>query len=300
MALPTNPFQDSEPDVLADGPSDSELVASAQSGDSTALEKLILRHQAWIYNIAARMVWDPTDAEDVAQEVLVKAVTKLSTFEGRSSFRTWLYRIASNHVLNMQRRPTETQLSSFAQASEDLGRAPDLDLPDPGSVPVDLPLLIEEAKLGCLSAMLLCLDRRQRLVYTLVELFGASTQIAAEVMEVTPANLRQILSRARRGLYEFMEGTCGLVQSANPCRCHKKTSAFIQAGHVDPKNLRFAGADGPTVREVCPTSIELLDSKVDELHRYEQRQAPFLDPPDLAQTLRRLLGDASVREALDL
>ncbi|MBI3753389.1 MAG: sigma-70 family RNA polymerase sigma factor, partial [Deltaproteobacteria bacterium] len=79
---------------------DAALVESAQKGDRGALEKLIVRHQAWIYNIAMRMVLNPQIAEDVTQEVLIKVLTKLSTFQGRSNFRTWLYRIAANHVIN--------------------------------------------------------------------------------------------------------------------------------------------------------------------------------------------------------
>src|SRR5688500_17500533 len=83
---------------------DAELVEQAIGGNRDALEKLVLRHQAWIYNIAIRMVFHPEDAEEVTQEVLVKVVTKLGTFKGESKFRTWLYRIAANHVLNMKRR----------------------------------------------------------------------------------------------------------------------------------------------------------------------------------------------------
>ena len=94
--------------------SDVALVEKAKSGDRGALEKLVLRHQAWIYNIAIRMVFHPQDAEEVTQEVLVKVITKLSTFKGESKFRTWLYRIAANHVLNMKRRSAETKVTTFA------------------------------------------------------------------------------------------------------------------------------------------------------------------------------------------
>jgi RNA polymerase sigma factor (sigma-70 family) len=69
------------------------LIEQATHGSREALEKLILRHQAWIYNIAVRMVFHTQDAEEVTQEVLVKAITRLSTFKGESQFRTWLYRI---------------------------------------------------------------------------------------------------------------------------------------------------------------------------------------------------------------
>src|SRR5215468_3644517 len=86
---------------------DADLVTLAQSGSRDALEELVARHQAWIYNIALRMIYDPHDAEDVTQEILIKLVTKLSTFEGRSRFRTWLYRLVVNHVLNMKRTRAE-------------------------------------------------------------------------------------------------------------------------------------------------------------------------------------------------
>jgi len=81
---------------------DEILINSAVDGDRKSLEELILRHQAWIYNVAIRMVFYPDEAQDVTQEILIKIVTKLSTFKGNSSFRTWVYRIVVNHVLNMK------------------------------------------------------------------------------------------------------------------------------------------------------------------------------------------------------
>src|SRR6266700_6406227 len=104
-----NPFNE----VAECGSVDAELVEQAKNGDRAALEKLVLRHQAWIYNIAVRMVFRPQDAEEVTQEVLVKVITKLSMFKGESTFRTWLYRIAANHVLNMKRRSAETKVTTF-------------------------------------------------------------------------------------------------------------------------------------------------------------------------------------------
>src|ERR1700733_5512526 len=140
-----NPFTEvAEGDVT-----DNDLVEEAKNGDRIALKKLILRHQAWIYNIAIRMVFHPQDAEEVTQEVLVKVITKLSTFKGESKFRTWLYRIAANHVLNMKRRSAETKVTTFADYGAAIDRTPDLDLPDRKSIPVDLPVLVEEAKNGC-------------------------------------------------------------------------------------------------------------------------------------------------------
>ena len=81
-----NPFIDN----LKSDETDNKLVQSALQGSQVALETLIKRHQGWIYNIAFRMVWHPQDAEDVTQEILIKIITKLATFKGASSFRTWV------------------------------------------------------------------------------------------------------------------------------------------------------------------------------------------------------------------
>src|SRR5712692_9123555 len=116
---------------------DQGLVMRARAGDRTALEELIQRHQGWIYNIAVRMLYHPQDAEDATQEILVKVLTRLSSFEGRSSFRTWLYRIVVNHVLNMRRGRREPATLSFGCYAHGLDSTPDLDLPDPSTVPAD-------------------------------------------------------------------------------------------------------------------------------------------------------------------
>src|SRR5688500_9835974 len=104
-----NPFSET-----ADAADDGGLVRQARDGDRAALEALILRHQAWVYNIALRMVFQPEDAEEVTQEVLIKAITGLSSFKGKSKFRTWLYRITANHVLNMKRRGGEAVPHTFS------------------------------------------------------------------------------------------------------------------------------------------------------------------------------------------
>ena len=130
-----NPFTE-----VIDESTDFDLISQAKNGNRDALEKLVLRHQAWIYNIAVRMVFHPQDAEEVTQEVLIKAVTRLSTFQGDSQFRTWLYRITANHVLNMKRRGAEMQPLTFSGYADAINETPDLDLPDPKSVPVDVPL----------------------------------------------------------------------------------------------------------------------------------------------------------------
>src|SRR6266481_9342119 len=291
-----NPFNE----VAESGSVDAELVEQAKNGDRAALEKLILRHQAWIYNIAVRMVFHPQDAEEVTQEVLVKVITKLSTFKGESKFRTWLYRITANHVLNMKRRSAETQELTFARYGAAIENTPDLELPDPKTVPVDVPLLVEEAKIGCTMGMLLCLDRKQRLIVTLGEILGASDTAGGEVLEMTADNFRQCLARARRDLHSFMNGQCGLVNRSNPCRCPKKTRGFIEGGHVDPRHLLFVPEHVQKVREVAAEMVREIDDVVERQHADIYREHPFLQPADEIMWLRRMLDSDDVRRALQL
>ena len=280
-----SPFAQTVPE--GSGPLDEELVTKAQAGDKDALEQLVRRHQPWVFNIAVRMVWRRDLAEDATQEILIKIVTKLSSFRGDSLFRTWLYRIAVNHLLNVRKSEMEEKMT-FTDMGRSLDGTPNLDLPDPRSVPVELPLLVEETRLSCMNAMLLCLDRRQRLVFILGEIFGVSGEVGAEVMEILPDHFRQLLSRARRDLYQFMNDKCGLVNTANPCRCAKKTRGFMQAGYVNPDHLQFTKDRLASIGDVAPHRLDELDS-LDRKHAELFRDHAFLAPPDLATKLRALI-----------
>ena len=290
-----NPFAE-----FVDESTDCELIEQSKKGSQAAIEKLILRHQAWIYNIAVRMVFHPHDAEEVTQEVLIKAITRLSTFKGESKFRTWLYRIAANHVLNMKRRGGEHESQTFSSYSDAINGTPDLDLPDPKTVPVEVPLLVEEAKLSCTIGMLLCLDRKQRLVFVLGEIFGASDSVGSDILEMTPDNFRQSLSRARRDLYQFMQNQCGLINANNPCRCHKKTKGFIDAGHVDPNSMTFSSLRFAKIRSLAAETYAQIDNVVDRQYAALFRDHPFLEPKDQILWLRKMLEQCGLRETLHL
>ena len=80
-----------------------EIIKQAQKGSESALDKLLRMHQPYVYNIAWKMVRNPTDAEDLTQEALVKITINLSKFNFKSQFRTWAYRIVVNHFLNMKK-----------------------------------------------------------------------------------------------------------------------------------------------------------------------------------------------------
>jgi RNA polymerase sigma factor (sigma-70 family) len=193
-----NPFNN----ISYDNSTDLRLIDEALNGSGDSLEKLIKRHQHYIYNIALKMVLSPFDAEDITQEVLIKLVTKLSQFKGKSDFRTWLYRITFNHFLKMKKYWLEDNIVSFEAYGNDLDNIEDIELI--AEEKQSKAELIKEAKFSCMMGMLLCLNRGQRLVYILGEIFKADHNIGSELLDISKANFRKRLERARRDLYQFM------------------------------------------------------------------------------------------------
>ena len=164
-------------------------------------------------------------------------------------------------------------------------------------MPADVQLLVDEARIGCTTGMLLCLDREQRLVYILA-LLGASDRVGAALLEVSRDAFRQKLTRARRDLHQFMAGQCGLVNAANPCRCARKTLGFIAAGYIDPARPLFARTHVTRIRDVAPRATEALDA-LDHAYGAIYRDHPFHDAPALAAALRELLDGPTGRAVLD-
>lgn len=268
--------------------SDEDLVAKTLAGGLDELDALIRRHQAWVFNLALRMCWRREVAEDATQEILVKAVTKLNTFSGNSAFRTWLYRVAVNHLLNVRKSEMEQKAMTFTDMGASLDSVQDEELPDPRALPIETALLVEEAKLGCITAMLMCLDRRQRLAFILGEVFGESSEAGAQALEVSPSNFRQLLSRARHDLYQFMNGKCGLVNQANPCRCARKATGFMRNGWLDPNNRQFSKDRIASIEGMAPNRLDELQD-LDRQHATLYRNQPFLAGPDLAGRLGEIL-----------
>src|SRR5436190_4022168 len=114
-----NPFQINYTDQV-----DTDLVKLAISGDKKALQNLIIRHQVFIYNLALKMTKSVEDAEDLTQEVFIKAITALTKFEGKSQFRTWLYRITVNHFLNTKKSKAELKIVDFETYFNEIDNIP--------------------------------------------------------------------------------------------------------------------------------------------------------------------------------
>ena len=213
-----------------------QLAARAAEGDSAALERVLASVSDSIYRLALRMLWHPEDAEDAAQEALIKIMTRIGSYRGEAAFATWAYRVAANHILNFRKSRVEQENLNFRRYGEELEDG----LANPDTARPDAGLLAEEVKLGCTLGMLLCLDRDHRLAYILTDVFDLPSADAAFICGITPTTLRKRASRARARLREFVSVHCGLVNTSAKCRCDRRVQAALRNGRVQSDHLNFA------------------------------------------------------------
>ncbi|MFT5337091.1 MAG: RNA polymerase sigma factor (sigma-70 family) [Luteibaculaceae bacterium] len=216
---------------------ENSLIQKSLTGDKAALETLVKQYQPFIYNVAWKYTNDPEQAKDLTQEVLIKVITKLSTFEGKSSFKTWVYRIVVNQFLQTKRRPMEDRWESLESFATELNSIPSPELS--AEEEIEQESRTKTARTRCMSGMLMCLTREQRLLYLLGDVFGIDHNIGAEVFNVSKENYRVKLARTRKEFHAFMNQQCGLVNLANPCRCSKKAKAMEAAGKMKVNEKLF-------------------------------------------------------------
>lgn len=261
-----------------------ERARAAAGGDQRAAREILDAIQDDVYGLALRMLGHPADAEDAAQEILLIVLTHLSSFRGDSAFRTWVWRIAANHLKRVRRGRRE--VVTFELLDERLRsglRDEPADRPDPESE-----ALARELRLRCTEAMLLSLDRELRIAYVLGDILNLSGEEAAEVLEIEQATFRKRLSRARLRLYEFVKGWCSVYAAGNPCRCHGQVDCAIERGLLAPDDLYLTRQrtrpDEAIVDRAAGELTELI--RVAEMIRGPSK---FLAPAGLAAGLRELL-----------
>ncbi|MBP7902323.1 MAG: RNA polymerase sigma factor [Spirochaetes bacterium] len=248
---------------------DSLVVEKIKEGDLNAVVDLIRLHQDWIYNIAFRMTVNIQEAEDITQEILIKILTKIGSFNEKSRLKTWIYRMTVNHVIDMKRKKKEQLIPSFVNHEAMLKTIEDREYNFSGISSSEGSILLNETRTGCIMGMLLCLNRKDRLVFIIGGIMGIDSNTGSEIMSISAINFRKILSRARKRLYNYMNEKCGLFNESNTCRCSKKLSGSINRGLVNPKSLKFADSDLSEMRKIAELNIsefpteELLSWKVD-------------------------------------
>jgi RNA polymerase sigma factor (sigma-70 family) len=281
----------SPPSVNRDAELDvEELARRAADGDRDALTSLVRQLQHPMYRLALRFLGHPDDAQDACQEILIRIVTHLGSFEGRSKFTTWAYTVATRSLLRTKKRFVESSVKGPEQfaAFLDAGMA---DI-DPTIEEAEYRLLCEEIRISCTYGMLLCIPRAQRAAYLLADVIGLTDVEGAEVLDCSREAFRQRVSRARRTLRHVIDNRCGLVDPANPCRCGRQIAASEAAGILRRHDLPLAEHSREELRVWIDPLAKQLDDVVaiGDLYRFDRFAAPAALWDDLQQRFPALLA----------
>lgn len=184
---------------------DEELVHRAQRGELAAFEALLNRYQDRVYSLAYRILEHPEDAEDATQQTFLSVLENLDTFRGDSSFKTWLFRIATHAAFAVLRRRRGLSTTSL-EALLDGGEDEETPLPLPTFIAdwrENPERLLERAETRRLiEGALQELPEKYRLVFLLRDVEGLSTRETAHLLGITEANVKVRLLRARLMLRE--------------------------------------------------------------------------------------------------
>lgn len=238
---------------------EKQLIEKAVSGNQKSLEELLCGVQDMVFNLSLRMLGMVPDAEDASQEILLKVMTHLSSFRQKSSFSTWVFRIAVNHLKSYRKGMFAEHPLSFEMYGEDILSGREADAPDL-SGGVDQELLAAELKYSCSNVMLQCLDPESRAVFILGTMFRLDSRIAADILETTPEAYRKKLSRVREKVGGFLKDYCG-ISGSGVCSCKRRTNYAVMTHRLNPGHLFFQEMSECQYKDIaaCTEAMEQID-----------------------------------------
>ncbi|HEX2251974.1 MAG TPA: sigma-70 family RNA polymerase sigma factor [Thermoanaerobaculia bacterium] len=177
---------------------DLELAERHRYGDGDAFAEVYRSYETPVYNLALRMAGDPEEARDLTQEVFLRVFRHLGKFRGRSSLKTWIYRVAINHCRSRLGRRRLPQ-SSLTGPEGDAGR----DLPDPNRGPEERAVARDERRV--LEEALAALPVAFREAVVLRDIEGLAYDEIAQVLGVRPGTVRSRIARGREHLRRALE-----------------------------------------------------------------------------------------------
>lgn len=180
---------------------EEQWIEQAKQGDTQAFEQLVLKYQDKIYTLAVRMVRDREEASDLAQEAFLRAWQNLGSFQGNSSFGTWLHRLATNVCLDYLRKQTRRQEIATAVSLDDETAG----WMEPADFSQDPQRKIEEEQLQqAVSKGLEKLPEHHRRPLVMREVAGLSYQEIAGALNVDLGTVKSRIARARMHLRKIL------------------------------------------------------------------------------------------------
>ena len=182
---------------------DADLVQQTCRGDTKAFEQLVIKYDRQVMKLAFNMTGHPVDAQDICQDTFLRAYSKLSTFRGESSFRTWLMRIAVNQSLNHRRRKDVGRLLSLDFLRERDGSVWEKQI---SAETRNLDEGIEDAAVldERIQTALLDLSERERAVFVLKHEYGFRIKEIAVMLNCAQGTVKNYLFRAVQKLKKLL------------------------------------------------------------------------------------------------
>jgi RNA polymerase sigma-70 factor (ECF subfamily) len=181
--------------LVASFADEANLLAACRRGDQRAFGELVARHERMVFGLAARLLGDAEEAQDLSQEVFLQVFRRLSRFRGQSALRTWIYRIVVNLCRN-RHRFWNRRARDRSCALEDVTSTEQVKLSEPGvSSPYELARRAERSR--WVQSALLRLKFEHRLVLVLREIEGLSCQEIASATGVAIGTVKSRLARGR-------------------------------------------------------------------------------------------------------
>jgi RNA polymerase sigma factor (sigma-70 family) len=262
-----------------------ELVKKSVNGDRLATETIIRSIQDKVYSLCLRMLWQKEDAQEACQDILIKVITHLSQFSFESKFDTWVFQIASNHLIDKKRAAATRNALTFTTFEEDLlSEQIEPSLNEVNSP--DFQLQLTEIRLSCTTALLQCLDPNHRISYILGEIFELDHVEASQVLGISSSTFRKRLERAREKVESFTKKVCGVISEKGKCQCTRRLSYAKSCGRVDFLNYPFASSSEMKT-DVLEFIKKIEQAKKTLMHYRLTRQ--FRSPEDYSKLLE-LLG----------
>ena len=266
------------------------LVNKATAGDKKALETLVTGVQDIVFNLSLRMLGTFADAEDATQDILLKMITHLSSFRGDSSFTTWVFSIAANHLKNYKKHMFARYPLSFEYYGDDIENGKIQDVPDL-TQNVEKDVLAEELKMSCTNVMLQCLDMESRCIFILGTMFKIDSRIAGDILEMTPEAFRQRLSRIRRKMADFLGQYCG-EYGGGRCKCKDRVNYAIQSHRINPLQLDYTAATEISIQTMLDVKNAMED--IDDLSQDFSFCKPYQSPERTKHLIQEFLDSTQL------
>lgn len=217
------------------------------------IEQIMKDYGTYIYNYALKLTCHPVDAEDLTQETFIQAWKNLADLREEKAMKGWLTKICYNQFLMKIRQKgiRKEELTEDFTLLEQEGKLLSEKFPVP-EAEVLVEEEIRELQNGCFYAMVRKLTLNQRIVFSLVDMYGMKIEDAAQILETTVPAAKGLLYRARMNIDSFFANHCSIINMKNPCSCkawimfwknrdnlQQQTKKLVDTLDYREKNYRF-------------------------------------------------------------